>query len=617
MSKGYILLLVVLVSFLFSCNDNKENQVFDVSGFRQDSLKITQILTAELNNQELDSLATTVYNEFQDIPQSHFFYTLHYGRLLILRGNLQKADSLINYTLQSPKLDTLSVEAARLYNLKAAVFAYQQNQRQAVEYYKKALEVFESTHDLRPAASIEFNLANMFLSQMDYESSYKYSYSASEKLKTIKDTVHLPWSLAIASVSSANLDNFQQALLLADQASELSEKHNNLMGKMLSGYALGEIDMYHEDYAAAIDHLSEVVVMGEKFNQKSILLPTKAALLKAYLKKENYQNAIKQGEEAKELANQLGNVEVKYNLYKNLAFSYEAIGENTLAFEYLKNAEELLREKAAKDNQKAIQDLLIQYESEKKSNQILTQENVLAERKILMLVFIFLSVILLVVLVFYRERNKQKYRFLEQEREREVFNALNMGEEKERKRLSYELHDGVASNLIAIKLQLENQLSSADFSKTLNLVIDTHQEVRKVAHNLMPINFESQNIVSAINNFCRQCSTTDFLVNFESNTDKVTLSKAKSLVLYRVVQELIQNAVKHSQATQTEVLFMKNEGVITLNIEDNGIGFDLEKEEKLKGFSNIIERLQKIQGKVNIDSSPGRGTSIFISLKTG
>lgn len=616
MSKGYILLLVVLVSFLFSCNDNKENQVFDVSGFRQDSLKITQILTAELNNQELDSLATTVYNEFQDIPQSHFFYTLHYGRLLILRGNLHKADSLINYTLQSPKLDTLSVEAARLYNLKAAVFAYQQNQRQAVEYYKKALEIFESTNDLRPAASIEFNLANMFLSQMDYESSYKYSYSASEKLKTIKDTVHLPWSLAIASVSSANLDNFQQASLFANQAIELSEKHNNLMGKMLSGYALGEIDMYHEDYAAAIEHLSEVVVMSEKFNQKGILLPTKAALLKAYLKKENYQNAIIQGEEAKELANQLGNVEVKYNLYKNLAFSYQAIGETTLAFEYLKNAEELLREKATKDNQKAIQDLLIQYESEKKSNQILKQENILAERKILMLVFIFLSVILLVVLVFYRERNKQKYRFLQQEREREVFNALNMGEEQERKRLSYELHDGVASNLIAIKLQLENKLSSTDFSKTLNLVIDTHQEVRKVAHNLMPIDFESQNIVSAISNFCRQCSTADFFVNFESNTDNITLNKAKSLVLYRVVQEFIQNAVKHSQATQTDVFFMKKEGVITLNIEDNGIGFDLE-EEKLKGFSNIIERLQKIQGKVSIDSSLGRGTSIFISLKTG
>src|SRR5690606_3840354 len=111
----------------------------------------------------------------------------------------------------------------------------------AVEYYKKALEIFESTNDLRPAASIEFNLANMFLSQIDYESSYKYSYSASEKLKAIKDTVHLPWSLAIASVSAANLDNFKQASLMADQAIDLSEKHNNLMGKLLSGYALGEI----------------------------------------------------------------------------------------------------------------------------------------------------------------------------------------------------------------------------------------------------------------------------------------------------------------------------------------------------------------------------------------
>ncbi len=127
MNRGYILLLlVVFVLFLLGCNDNKKSHSFDVPGFRQDSLKITQILTADLNNQELDSLATTVYSEFQDIAQSHFFYTLHYGRLLILRGNLQKADSLITYTLQNPKLDTISIEAARLYNLKAAVFAYQQ-----------------------------------------------------------------------------------------------------------------------------------------------------------------------------------------------------------------------------------------------------------------------------------------------------------------------------------------------------------------------------------------------------------------------------------------------------------------------------------------------------------
>src|SRR5690606_35076654 len=121
----------------------------------------------------------------------------------------------------------------------------------------------------------------------------------------IKDTTYLPWSLAIASVSAINLKNLQDATILADEALKLSEKYRNLMGELLAYYALGEIEMFHENYSTAIEYFSEVVQMSEKYNQKSVLLPTKASLVKASLMKGKYREAIQYGEAAKALADQL------------------------------------------------------------------------------------------------------------------------------------------------------------------------------------------------------------------------------------------------------------------------------------------------------------------------
>lgn len=611
--------IVLFVLFLFSCEKNNQEFINTTTTvqFTTDSLKIAQTFETNLNSEELDSISEVFNLKFQNNPKSYFFYKLNYGRFLILRGQLQKADSLLDLTLKNPELDPKSIEAARLYNLKGAVFSYQQNQKEAVEYYQKALEIFESENDLRTAATIEFNLANMFLSQLDYNSSYKYSTNATEKLKSANDTLYLPLSMAISSVSAVNLQEVKQAALLADEAFRLSEKHNNLMGKLLSHYALGEIDIYNEDYDSAVEHLSEVILMSEKYNQKSVILPTKAALLKAYLVKEKYEEAIKIGEEAKELAKNSENTEIKYNLYKNLAFSYEKTENIPLAFEYLKKSEELLREKSSSDNQKTIQDILIEYETEKKERQIAEQELEIQKKSVQMRNWTILGIFIVggFLSYFYIMRRNQKntIKIMEKEKENEILSARVLGEEVERSRISKELHDGIASNLVAVKLQIENNAEISQ--KILSLVQETHKEVRQIAHNLMPINFDYQNLVEVIKSFCEECTTENRPVNFQTNTEKVKLDKDRSIVLYRVVQEFIQNAIKHSQAKQIDVLLMENDNVITLNIEDNGIGFDTKIKETSKGLSGVIERLKKINGHINIDSSD-RGTSVFISIKS-
>ncbi|MDO5607938.1 MAG: histidine kinase [Capnocytophaga sp.] len=613
-----ILLVTIMFSF-FSCDKNSDTVragIGSTTDFKNDSVTISRMFDRSLDDAKWDSISASAEKAFEHHPKSYFFYKLHYGRALVLRGQLQKADSVLDAALRSDALLPKSIEAARLYNLKGAVYAYRQHQKEAVTYYQKALEIFEEENDVKAAAMVEFNLANIFLSQLDHESSHKYSGQASEKLRAVRDTLYLPLSLAISSISSAILGDIEQAVLLVEESSALSEKHQNGTGKLLSHFASGEIAMRKEDYAAATAYFLETIRMSEQSHQKSILLPAKAALLKAYLMQEKYTTAIQWGEDAKDMAAALGNREIQYNLYKNLAFSYEKIKNTDFAFAYMKKAEELLREKSSVENQENVQKLLIRYETERKERQIAEQElkiqkkNVQMQNWLIVGVLIFGSFLVFVFQMRYRQRNKLK--IMEKEKENEVLSARILGEEIERSRISKELHDGIASNLVAVKLQIESNTEISQ--KIISLVRDTHKEVRQIAHNLMPIDFDKQNIIHVIKAFCEECSTESRPVNFQTNSDKINLNNDRSMVLYRSVQEFIQNAIKHSEATQIEVLLMENEGIVSINIEDNGTGFDTGLKETSKGLSGAILRIEKIKGRVNIDSS-GRGTSVFISIK--
>src|SRR5690606_40268143 len=134
------------------------------------------------------------------------------------------------------------------------------------------------------------------------------------------------------------------------------------------------------------------------------------------------------------------------------------------------------------------------------------------------------------------------------------------------------------------------------------------------AHNLMTIDFKSQNLVEAIESFCQECNSAKLPVHFQTNSNQIHLNKEKSIVLYRTIQELIQNSLKHANAKQIDVLVMKNKSILSINIEDNGVGYDLHKNGKSKGLKSVVERIEKIDGKINIESS-NAGTSAFISIE--
>jgi signal transduction histidine kinase len=199
------------------------------------------------------------------------------------------------------------------------------------------------------------------------------------------------------------------------------------------------------------------------------------------------------------------------------------------------------------------------------------------------------------------------------------------GEERERQRLSRELHDGIGQLLIAIKLRLESLLyqdgkevknSIQELKKYFDQIID---EVRRISNNLMPSVLEAFGLVIAFRNlFLDTEEHSDLKIHFESSGNFEMIDKKIMTYVYRLTQEAINNIVKHAEAKDVWVKLTRKNDLLTLDIEDNGIGFHPETAGKGggSGIHNMRERASLLQGHITIKSVEGKGTTIHLQVPT-
>lgn len=214
---------------------------------------------------------------------------------------------------------------------------------------------------------------------------------------------------------------------------------------------------------------------------------------------------------------------------------------------------------------------------------------------------------------------------LNQERKKRLSSFID-GQENERKRLSRELHDSLGQSLIGIKMRLEsiseNKINKA--FETLAVVKDfvnkTIDEVRRMSNNLMPAVLSEFGLTTAINNICKQTADNSGInIYFEHQNISKDLPDKTIIYIFRIVQEALNNTVKHSNATEMNIMLMQEERYMILLIEDNGKGFDPNGQKSQgNGLYNMRERVNLLQGTISIAPSLGKGLviNIKIPLKT-
>jgi signal transduction histidine kinase len=238
--------------------------------------------------------------------------------------------------------------------------------------------------------------------------------------------------------------------------------------------------------------------------------------------------------------------------------------------------------------------------------------------------------VLVVALLFFRARHKKRLhqkevKAIRQEKEIHLLQAVMQGEEKERSRIAKDLHDGVAGMLAAVKMHFNSialhvggVLQAEGYQQGIRLLDEASQEVRKTSHNLMPEVLLQHGLDEAIRRYCNNVTNSSkLLVQYDCIGELGRFIDSFELSVYRIVQELLNNIVKHSKASEAVVQITYQSELLSITIEDNGIGFSKEVNAKEgMGLKSLQSRVKAMNGKIEFDSTAGQGLNAYLEFET-
>ena len=221
---------------------------------------------------------------------------------------------------------------------------------------------------------------------------------------------------------------------------------------------------------------------------------------------------------------------------------------------------------------------------------------------------------------------QQRINELETEKKLTATEVVLKGEEQERTHLAKDLHDGLGGMLSGIKYSLntmkQNLIMTPDnakaFERSIDMLDSSIQEMRRVAHNMMPEALVKFGLDTALKDFCTDINKTG-AIKLSCQTlglENTVIDQSVSVAIYRIVQELINNTMKHAAAKNAIIQISKNDGLISITVEDDGKGFDTKILQSAKGigWSNIQSRVEYLKGSLDVKSSQEKGTSVQIEI---
>jgi len=553
-------------------------------------------------------------------------YWFNVAKTYLLIGDLQGSSNAVDSGLFVCQEINNRFKEAKYYNLKASIYSYQNKYEEAISFFQKALQILEEYKDFHSAALIKNNIANLFFSLSDYNAAYTYSLESFIQLNSESDTINLPPILGILAISSLKLGKYEEAKKLANQCLNLSQRTNNLLGNIIGNHSMGELFSYEENYNDALIYFQKSLELSEKYQQKNFILLNNVALQHVNLKLVNYDNSILYGKQALALTEDLSNQNPITSIHKNLAYSYAGKGFFKEAFSNMQLAFENYINSAGVENQRIINDILIKYDTEKKENEIsknrlelIQKDSKIVQRNTIILFLILIMGFIGLVYYFIARNQKLRLNQIKNEQETKRLMASIHAEEKERERISGELHDGVASSLTAIKFKVEEALYDFNPDGLKNIVVqlsDLHEETRRISHNLLPIAFDQVNWVQRIESYCLENSSSKLKIHFKNNLHHVpNLGAAAATLIYRSIQELIHNVQRHSDSPVCYVQLVENNNELIVSVEDEGKGFSINENEVSQGHASIEKRLKELNGYLLIDSEPGKGCLVTLHIQ--
>jgi len=549
-----------------------------------------------------------------------FGYSKGYNTKGICYDILGSYDSaLYCYNLALKNISQIKNNAfsAGVYNNIGLIYWNKDDYTKALKNFNIASYLINQTNNLSIKANINNNLGLIYHDTKEYEQSNLFFKKSIELNFKNNDT-----SNAIASIINLAINYYETNKF--EESKKLFEYYYNYIEKIdeynKSEFLINKItlDINTKITAQTEKDLLKVFELKEKIGHTIGLANAYIQQSELYQKKADYRNSIQANYNSLKLLDELKSLKKLEKVYKLLFINYLNLNNKDSVLKYNQLYIQTIDSMFANDRVKAISKEKIAFktfEKEKENSALLLKIN---EEKLKnqWMIFIGLGLTACISFTIWFTMYKRKQKLIKKQNI-ELNETILETEQIERARIARDLHDSVGQKLSVVKMQLS--MKNANTQSASKLLDEAIQDVRNVSHNLMPTDM-SKGLFVAIENMSE-------LMNLSSNTLKVHLNitdaarllvinKQQSILIYRMIQELLNNAIKYAKAKNIHINMDCKKNQLTLNLTDDGVGFDINSIENKNGLGikSIKERVQQMIGNVQLISKDGKGTQYQISI---
>lgn len=545
------------------------------------------------------------------LGRAYYFYGMQDSALV----SYQRAGSIAEAQKDEPML-------ADILNAQGTAHYMQGKTEEAITYFIASAQSLERQGDSAHAAYTYVNIGLTLGELESNDESLKYLLRAFKILDAFGETQYMPVVAANIGISYYHLGDLSKATDWARRALGMPDDTVEKSAYPIAYYTLALT--HREQPDKALDYARQAVRIADQNSLRSYLYADALVVYAELLSEQGqHSEALRRAELAITIYIEQSTPVGLNRAYRTAAQAAGALGSHARAAQYWGQYAVINDSLQAVANRQIVNELSLQFETEKKDRELAERQLLIARQsaRINTIKTIALGVLALLAALwfFYHQTQKLRLAALRQSKELEVLNALMLGEEKERNRMSKELHDGAASLISAALLHLRAAPRTDEdiqLAKVEGILEKTHAEIRRIAHNLMPLTLDQRGLVAAVEEFCALAHGFGVLaVEFEHSTQApLALGKPSQLVIFRIIQELVQNALKHSGASRVQVRIAQQGATLKVQVADNGQGLAAEGMVEQQGIASIRDRMHTLGGQVDITSEAAQGLRAELSV---
>jgi two-component system, NarL family, sensor kinase len=580
----------------------------------------------------------------KNIARTHYNLGMSYTNLTqydSAAANLTKALALMPLVR-----DTLM--EINCYNAFAILSNYQSDYMTAVEYMTKAAAIIDHSHSLKIKQllpQILGNIGHNLIAEKQIEKGVEYE----KKTLLLKDYPNESRYRVLLYLdvfdAYVKLNQLTVAKSYLDSAIEQNRPLNNIA---VSGIVANNEGFYYEtikDNDKALKSYLQSYQLCESIGNNYLKAQAGDNIAQLYFRTGNFSQIEKYAKEANIIGKQLKHYKVVASTYDVLKKNASRQGDFKNALAYAELYKIYTDSATNQETQKVTLSLESKYQNQKKEKEIaaLTIANtqkeleVVKRNQLLVAGGIAASAALIILGLFYRNsrqknliaEQEKKYqqeqiKFLERQQQVVSLQSMVNGQETERTRIAKDLHDGLGGLFSTVKMYFstlqhdtptlkDNEL----FQKSYKLVDTASEEVRQIAHNMMPEVLMKLGLTNALKDLSDNISAGKLLkVSLETHGMNKRLNATTEIMLFRIVQELLNNIIKHANATEAIIQFIRENERLSVVVEDNGRGFNTQEadEQNHSGIATIQSRVSYLNGKMSIDSQKNVGTTVMMDF---